>query len=81
MSIYLFLLKIRHMIARKQPKEYVIYARKSTEDNTWERQAQSIPDQIRVCMQYAEVHKDEKSLKILNLKQKKSLELRIMIKN
>ena len=59
MSIYLFLLKIRHMTVRKQPKEYVIYVRKSTEDNTWERQAQSIPDQIKVCMQYAEVHKDE----------------------
>lgn len=33
--------------------EYVIYVRKSTEDNTWERQAQSIPDQIERCVTYA----------------------------
>ena len=47
----------------KAIKEYVIYVRKSTEDNTWERQAQSIPDQIKVCMAYAEAHKDEMVIK------------------
>ena len=32
--------------------EYVIYCRKSTEES--DRQSQSIPDQIKVCMDYAE---------------------------
>lgn len=36
--------------------EYAIYVRKSTEDNSWERQAQSIPDQIRTCVKYAKEH-------------------------
>lgn len=36
------------------PVEYVIYVRKSTEDTSWERQAQSIPDQIEACVKYAE---------------------------
>jgi hypothetical protein len=34
--------------------EYVIYVRKSTEDTSGERQAQSIPDQIERCVKYAE---------------------------
>ncbi len=33
--------------------EYVIYVRKSTEDNSGERQAQSIPDQIERCVKFA----------------------------
>ena len=33
--------------------EYVIYVRKSTEDQSGERQAQSIADQIERCVQYA----------------------------
>ena len=33
--------------------EYIIYCRKSTEENT-DKQTQSIPDQIRCCMDYAE---------------------------
>ena len=33
--------------------EYAIYVRKSTEDETWMRQAQSIPDQIKACMDFA----------------------------
>lgn len=33
--------------------EYVIYVRKSTEDTSGERQAQSIPDQIERCVDYA----------------------------
>ena len=33
--------------------EYVIYVRKSTEDQSWERQAQSIADQIERCVNYA----------------------------
>ena len=36
-------------------KEYVIYCRKSTDDGSW-RQVQSIPDQIKICMQYAKQH-------------------------
>jgi DNA invertase Pin-like site-specific DNA recombinase len=32
--------------------EYVIYCRKST-DETSELQKQSIPDQIRICLDYA----------------------------
>ena len=45
-------------------KEYVIYVRKSTEDNKWERQAQSIPDQIQKCIEYIEAHKDTMRLKL-----------------
>jgi len=37
-------------------KEYVIYCRKSTDDGSW-RQVQSIPDQIRICVDYAKQHK------------------------
>jgi len=33
--------------------EYIIYCRKSTEENT-EKQTQSIPDQIRVCTEFAQ---------------------------
>jgi hypothetical protein len=33
--------------------EYIIYCRKSTEEST-DKQTQSIPDQIRYCMDYAE---------------------------
>jgi len=33
--------------------EYVIYCRKSTDDSSG-KQVQSIPDQIRACMRYAE---------------------------
>ena len=44
--------------------EYVIYVRKSTEDNSGERQAQSIPDQIKKCVEYAEAHKDTVILKL-----------------
>ena len=44
--------------------EYVIYVRKSTEDNSGERQAQSIPDQIKKCVEYAEAHKDTVVLKL-----------------
>lgn len=33
--------------------EYVIYVRKSTEDQSGERQAQSIADQIERCVNYA----------------------------
>ena len=36
--------------------EYVIYVRKSTDDASWERQAQSIPDQIERCVTYAKEH-------------------------
>ena len=32
---------------------YVIYVRKSTDDWKWEHQAQSIPDQIKICTEYA----------------------------
>ena len=57
--------------------EYVIYVRKSTDDASWERQAQSIPDQIERCVTYAKEHglvlkmkpdnfefEDEKELKL-----------------
>jgi hypothetical protein len=47
-----------------KPIEYVIYVRKSTEDNSGERQAQSIPDQIKKCMEYAEAHKDSVVIKL-----------------
>jgi hypothetical protein len=36
-----------------EPIEYVIYCRKST-DETSEHQKQSIPDQIKACINYAE---------------------------
>lgn len=36
------------------PVQYVIYCRKSTEDS--ERQAQSIPDQIKACVDYAKTN-------------------------
>ena len=45
-------------------KEYVIYVRKSTENNTWERQAQSIPDQIKRCVEFAEANKETMRLKL-----------------
>lgn len=35
--------------------EYVIYCRKSTEENSW-RQNQSIPDQIKLCVEYAKIN-------------------------
>lgn len=37
-------------------KEFVIYCRKSTDDGSW-RQVQSIPDQIKICVDYAKHHK------------------------
>ena len=45
-------------------KEYAIYVRKSTENNTWERQAQSIPDQIKRCVEFVEANKDTMRLKL-----------------
>ncbi len=45
-------------------KEYVIYVRKSTEDNSWERQAQSIPDQIKKCIEYIEANKETMKLRL-----------------
>lgn len=45
-------------------KEYVIYVRKSTEDNSWERQAQSIPDQIQKCIEFVDAHKETMKLKL-----------------
>lgn len=33
--------------------EYIVYCRKSTDENT-DRQIQSIPDQIKECMEFAE---------------------------
>ena len=40
------------MDAFNWPIEYVIYCRKSTEEET-EKQVQSIPDQIKKCIDYA----------------------------
>ena len=50
-QIYFYIL-----IIMTETIEYVIYVRKSTDDTSWERQAQSIPDQIERCVTYAKEH-------------------------
>ena len=57
--------------------EYVIYVRKSTDDASWERQAQSIPDQIERCVTYANDHGLPLKLKPDNFEFEDEKELRL----
>ena len=45
--------KQKEVIVQDKPVQYVIYCRKSTDETSW-KQVQSIPDQIRSCIKYAE---------------------------
>ena len=57
--------------------EYVIYVRKSTDDASWERQAQSIPDQIERCVNYAKDHGLDLKLKPDNFEFEDEKELKL----
>ena len=48
------IIKIIYTILEQMSKiEYVIYCRKSSDESSW-NQKQSIPDQIKVCLDYAD---------------------------